>query len=176
MVTNSTLLCIHKDPAQLSSLREQGYDLVTATNGSEGLRLFMSRTVDAIVVEYHLGLLDGATIATSIKQVRPEVPIIMLADNLELPDGALNSVDAVVTKADGAHFLWATVHFVLNVKPTLPQERKGTTEKATRLSLIAKSGNGLARRHQTLEGVNNERENPFSPRVWRGIRDGTIQF
>ena len=149
---------------------------MTATNGSEGLRLFMSRTVDAIVVEYHLGLLDGATIATSIKQVRPEVPIIMLADNLELPDGALNSVDAVVTKADGAHFLWATVHFVLNVKPTLPQERKGTTEKATRLSLIAKSGNGLARRHQTLEGVNNKRENPFSPRVWRGIRDGTIQF
>jgi DNA-binding response OmpR family regulator len=176
MVTNSTLLCIHRDPAQLSSLKEQGYDLVTATNGSEGLRLFMSRTVDAIVVEYHLGLLDGATIATSIKQVRPEVPIIMLADNLELPDGALNSVDAVVTKADGAHFLWATVHFVLNVKPTLPQERKGTTQNAAHLSLIANSGNALARPHQTPEGVNDEREDPFPPSVWRGIRNGTIQF
>lgn len=75
-----------------------------------------------LMLEYHLGLLDGAAIADAIKQVRPEVPIVMLADDLELPDGALKSVDAIVTKADGAHFLWATVHFVLNVKPALPGE------------------------------------------------------
>jgi DNA-binding response OmpR family regulator len=176
MVTNSTLLCIHRDPAQLSSLREQGYDLVTATNGSEGLRLFMSRTVNAIVLEYHLGLLDGATIANSIKQVRPEVPIIMLADNLELPDGALNCVDAVVTKADGAHFLWATVHFVLNVKRDFVQERKGTSKKAAHLRLVSRPSNVLARRHKAPERENVEKENPFPPRVWRAIRDGTIQF
>jgi hypothetical protein len=40
----------------------------------------------------------------------------MLVDHLELPDGTLKSVDAVVTKADGAHFLWATVHFIFNAK------------------------------------------------------------
>jgi len=111
------LLCIHRDPAQLSLLQENGYELVTATNGSEGLRLLMTRSVDAIVLEYHLGLLDGAAIATKIKRARPQLPIVMLADHLELPNGALKSVDALVTKADGAHFLWATVHFVLNVKP-----------------------------------------------------------
>lgn len=71
----NTLLCIHRDPAQLSLLQENGYELVTATNGHEGLRLFMSRAVDAIVLEYHLGLLNGAVIAAEIKQVRPEVPI-----------------------------------------------------------------------------------------------------
>jgi DNA-binding response OmpR family regulator len=116
MATNNTLLCIHRDPAQLSLLQENGYKLVTATNGSEGLRLLMTRSVDAIVLEYHLGLLDGAVVATEIKKAKPQIPIVMLADHMELPDGALKSVDALVTKADGAHFLWSTVHFLLNAK------------------------------------------------------------
>jgi CheY-like chemotaxis protein len=105
MATHSTLLCIHRNPAQLSSLRERGYELVIATNGSDGLRLVMSRSVDAIVLDYHLGVLDGAAIADEIKQVRPEVPIVMLTDHLELPNGALRSVDALVTRSDGDHLL-----------------------------------------------------------------------
>jgi len=78
--------------------------------------------VDAIVLEYHLGLLDGATVAAELKKVKPGIPIVMVADHLELPEGALNFVDALVTKADGDHFLWATVHFVLNIKPRLRLE------------------------------------------------------
>ena len=124
MAANSTLLCIHRDPAQLAFLREDGYDLITATSGSAGLQLLKSRPIDAIVLEYHLGLVDGAVVAADIKKVKPQLPIVMLADHLDLPDGALKSVDALVIKADGAHFLWATVHFVLNVKPT--QRRDGT--------------------------------------------------
>ena len=122
MADNGTLLCIHRDPAQLSLLQENGYELVTATSGSEGLRLLMTRPVDAIVLEYHLGLLDGAAVAMEIKKAKPELPIVMLVDHLELPYGALKSVDAIVTKCDGAHFLWATVHFILNVKPN-PREQ-----------------------------------------------------
>jgi len=116
MGNSATLLCIHRDPAQLSLLQENGYELITATTGGEGLRLLRTRSVDAIVLEYHLGLLDGAVVATEIKKAKPQIPIVMLADHLELPDGALKSVDAIVTKADGAHFLWATVHFILNAK------------------------------------------------------------
>jgi hypothetical protein len=48
----------------------------------------------------------------------------MLADHLELPDGALKSVDALVAKSDGPHFLLATVHFVLNVKPAQSYDGK----------------------------------------------------
>jgi CheY-like chemotaxis protein len=50
-------------------LQGNGYRLLTATNGHDDQRLFMSRSVDAIVLEYHLGLLDGAFIAAEIKQV-----------------------------------------------------------------------------------------------------------
>lgn len=83
----------------------------------DGLRLFMSRPVDAILLEYYLGLLNGAVIAAEIKQVRSKPPIVMLANHVALPDGALKSVGALVAKSDGPHFLLATVHFVLSVKP-----------------------------------------------------------
>jgi DNA-binding response OmpR family regulator len=139
MAANGTLLCIHREPAQLRLLEEHGYKLVTAANGHEGLRLFMSRHVDAIVLEYHLGLLDGATIASEIKQVRPTIPIVMLTEHMELPDDALESVDALVAKDDGPHFLLATVHFVLNVKPAQPNERKVGRQELARVRLARRS-------------------------------------
>src|SRR5579864_1933137 len=113
MTTNNTVLCIHRDPEQLTLLREKGYGLVTATNGSEGLRLLMSRPVDAVVLEYYLGLLDGTVVADEIRRVRPNIPIVMAADPAEWPHEALKSVDTLVDKSAGAHFLWAAVHFLL---------------------------------------------------------------
>ena len=128
MGTNSTLLCIHRDPAQLGLLKEHGYELATATNGRDGLRLFMSRPVDAVVLEHHLCLVEGAAIADQIKQARPDVPVVMLADHMELPAHALKSVDALVVESDGPHFLLATVHFILNVKPGQLREAKQRSE------------------------------------------------
>jgi CheY-like chemotaxis protein len=116
MAANNTVLCIHRDPDQLTLLREKGYGLVTATNGSEGLRLLMSRPVDAVVVEYYLGLLDGTMVADEIRRVRPHIPIVMVADPVELPHEALKSVDTLVDKTAGAYFLWAAVHFLLTTK------------------------------------------------------------
>jgi len=177
MATNSTLLCIHRDPAQLSLLQENGYELVTATNGSEGLRLLMSRPVDAIVLEYHLGLLDGAVVAAEIKKVKPQIPIVMLAEHLELPDGALKSVDALVTKSDGAHFLWATVHFVLNVKPTLSDEATLRAHAPVRHRGPGSFRSGSNPSKAKLgQPATDERDAPFSPTVWKSITDGGLKF
>jgi CheY-like chemotaxis protein len=139
MPTSNTLLCIHREPAQLSLLQENGYQLVIATNGSDGLRLFKSRSVDAIVLEYQLGLLDSTVIADEIKQARPEIPIVLLTEHLELPNGALKSVDALVTKADGAHFLLAAVHFMLNVRPAQRRDAKLRAAKSLRLPAACRS-------------------------------------
>lgn len=177
MATNSTLLCIHQDPSQLTLLQENGYHLVIASNGLEGLRLLMSRPVDAIVLEYHLGLLNGATVADAIKKAKPQLPIVMLADNLELPEGALKSVDALVTRSDGPHFLWATVHFVLSVKPM--QRREGTlrAQKAAHLRRTGKSREDRNRRQSDApQSIVSTEDVPFSPGVWRGIRTGRINF
>jgi len=176
MVANSTLLCIHRDPGQLSLLQENGYELLTARSGSEGLRLLMSQPVDAIVLEYHLGLLDGGAVADEIKKVKPQLPIVMLVDHLELPYGALKSVDALVTKSDGAHFLWATVHFVLNVKPT--QRREGPlATKAAHLRRAGRPTDGEKERQaHAPESAAGARVVPFAAEIWRGIKNGTIRF
>ncbi len=174
MPTGSTLLCIHRDPTQLSSLRENGYKLVTATNGHDGLRLFMSQAVDAIVLDYHLGLLDGLVVASQIKQVRPKVPIVLVVDSLELPEGALKSVDAVVAKSDGPHFLWAAVDFVVNVKPTrsFDQEVNAASEQEPRRSTTSCHKG----ERKALAAAQRDKNTPFTPGLWQSILDGTIRF
>ena len=87
-----------------------------------------------------------------MKKVKPQVPVVMLTDHLELTEGTLKSVDALVTKSDGPHFLWATVHFILNVKPPQNLEEK-----------LSKSNTGTSALR-------------FSLRVWQSIRNGTAQF
>ena len=166
MPANSALLCIHRDPAQLSLLSEHGYDLATATTGSDGLKLFMSRPVDAVVLEYHLGLMDGAAIANEIKRVRPEVPIVMVVDHVELPVDALKSVDAVVVKSDGPDFLVATLHFVLHVKPAQRQENRLRSETPAHLRCAA----------NRAQLATDRKEAPFSREVWRSIQNGSVQF
>ncbi len=116
MVAARSLLCIHRDPAQLSLLKEKGFSLLTATHVSQGLRLLASKPVDAVILECHLGLLDGAAVADEIKKVRPRLPVVMLAENLELPEGALKSVDALVTNCDGPRFLLEAIHTLLQAK------------------------------------------------------------
>jgi DNA-binding response OmpR family regulator len=176
MAANSTLLCLHPDPAQLSLLKQNGYELVTASTGSDGLRLFMSRPVDAIVLDCQLGLLDGATVATAIKQIKPEVPVIMLVEDLELPEDALKSVDALVAKSDGPHFLLATLHSVLSLNRARHQrERKAQTP--VRLRHLGKlSGGPETQQAGSAESGTDEKASPFSPKVWRSIWDGTIEF
>ena len=116
MAANATVLCIHRDPLPLNLLSEKGYGVVTASSGCEGLRLLMTQPVHAVVLEYYLGLLDGAIVADEIKQVRPHLPVVMVADPMALPHGALKSVDTLVDKSDEPHFLWAALHFLLNTK------------------------------------------------------------
>lgn len=177
MGINSTLLCIHRDPAQLSLLKESGYELVTATNAPDGLRLFMSQPVDAVVLEHQLGLLDGSVLAAEIKRVRPKVPIVMLVDHLELPDGALKSVDAIVAKSDGAHFLWATVHFILNVKPVQLREQTQRAQTPAHLRRPGRSREGAdSGQSNTPQLATEEKDAPFSLRVWQSVQDGTVQF
>jgi len=62
----------------------------------------------------HPGLVHGAVVADEIRRARPEVPIVMVADPVELPHTALKSVDTLVETSAGAHFLWAAVHFLFD--------------------------------------------------------------
>jgi CheY-like chemotaxis protein len=171
----STLLCIHRDPSQLSLLKQNGYELLTAATSREGLRLFMSRDVDAIVIDYHLGLLDGAIVAAEIKQVRPQVPIVMLANPLELPPEALNSVDAVVPRSAAPQSLWAAVHFVLNMEPrkNFVSTAKLRSRQKHRWGAAGRSRNGRSKLEPFVQA---DETAAFSADLWQRIFNGTVQF
>jgi CheY-like chemotaxis protein len=176
MATN-TLLCIHGDPAELTLLQEHGYELLTATNGHEGLQLFMTQPVDAIVLDYRLGLLDGGIVAAAIKNVKPQMPIIMLAEDTNLPAAALDSVDALVAKSDLAHSLVDTVHSLLNERPARGYHAKLSVAAQVQLPRLGRAWDGVERRQSNLPQVaTDEKQLPFSRKLWRTIRNGTVQF
>ena len=177
MGRDNTLLCIHRDPAQLSLLAQSGYELVTAATGSDGLRFFMSHDVDAIVLDYQLGLLDGGVVATEIKKIKPQMPIVMLAENLELPYNALQSVDALVVESDGSHFLLEAVRSVLNVKPARRREGELQSKTPGQLRDAGMSRDGAERRQANIVALAmSDRDAPFTREVWRAIWNGSIEF
>lgn len=165
MPATGTLLCIHRDPSQLSLLlKDKGYGLITASNGSDGLRILMLNAVDAVVIEY-LGLLNGAVVADVVKQVRPQLPVVMIADPMELPAGALKSVDVVVAKSDGPCCLLESIHSVLQA--VRAPQHDGMVKDRTRQEHREASLCGKTRRS---EG------SPFSKELWKHIRNGTVGF
>jgi CheY-like chemotaxis protein len=170
MATSGTLLCIHRDPVQLKTLKDHGYRVLTATNGHDGLRLFMTRPVDAIVLEYHLGFLDGGVVAATIKKVLPQVPIVMLLDHLDVPDDIFKSVNMVVAKCDGDQFLVSAVKSVLSTRPVPRDQAEPSrfSEKQPRVQ-------------SPLENYDpksdaEDKNRPFSQEIWEGILNGTVKF
>jgi DNA-binding response OmpR family regulator len=175
MTASKTLLCIHRDPSQLDVLRDNGYELITATNGCDGLRIFASRPIDGIVIEYYLAFLNGAVVAGEIKRIRPAVPIVMVTEHLELPDGALKSVDALVVKSDGSAFLLAVVHFWLNIKPGQHDLGATRTRKLHRSKLRDVVASPQAN-HFPSSDDRTDADAAFTPEIWHDIRNGIIQF
>ena len=118
----------------------------------------------------HLGFLDGGMVATEIKKFPPKIPILMVIDHLEVPDGALKSADVVVAKFDGDYFLLSAIRSVLADKPVL----QGKTKRACR------TGNSpaidtLATGARSQPAVPNANV-PFSPEEWQSILNGTVKF
>ena len=137
----------------------------------------MSQPVDAIVLDYQLGLLDGGIVAAAIKKVKPQLPIVMLAEYMDIPVAALNSVDAVVAKSDLANSLLETVQSVLNASPARGYHTKLRVDTLGHISHMGKSWDGAERRQANLAHLAADQEQlPFSRKLWRSIRNGTIQF
>jgi DNA-binding response OmpR family regulator len=125
----------------------------------------MSPSVDAVVLDYELSLLPGTAVAAEMTKVKPRVPIVMLTDHLQLTDSTLKSVDALVTKSDGPHFLWATVQFILNVTPAQHLEGRLRNQTPARLRRPASHGRGgTAARPTLFKLASDQKALPFFAR------------
>ena len=60
------------------NLVEEGYEVKWAKDGKEGLSLFESDQFDLIVLDIMLPYLNGFEISQKIREVDPQLPILML--------------------------------------------------------------------------------------------------
>lgn len=90
-------------------LESFGYTVLTAPSGCEGLQLASIHSVDIVVVDYFMPEMNGQEVATEIRRLRPQAPIIMLSGARDVPEQALKFVDAFVVKDRLASQLLPTI-------------------------------------------------------------------
>lgn len=96
------ILCIDDEPTGLMVrkilLQGQGYEVLTALSGPEGLELFVANPVDAVVVDYAMPGMNGDQVAAEMKRLKPSVKILLYSAYVDLPEDALKWVDRRAVK------------------------------------------------------------------------------
>jgi response regulator RpfG family c-di-GMP phosphodiesterase len=91
------ILCIDDEPIGLEVrkmlLQFKGYEVITALNGEEGMRLFQANPIEAVVIDYSMPGTTGDKIAAEMKRLKPNVKILLLSAYVDLPEEALKCVD-----------------------------------------------------------------------------------
>jgi CheY-like chemotaxis protein len=97
-----TILCIDDEPIGLRVrkllLEREGYEVLTAQGGDEGLDIFRSHLIGAVVLDYSMPGMNGAEVAARMKSLKPEVKILLLSAYVDLPEDALRWVDGRAVK------------------------------------------------------------------------------
>ena len=80
----ATILCIDDEASGLHArklvLESEGYDVIEARSGREGIQVFQAQPkVDLVILDYWMAGMNGTTTAQEIKRINPKVPIIMLS-------------------------------------------------------------------------------------------------
>jgi CheY-like chemotaxis protein len=98
----SSVLCIDDEPSILKVrkllLESAGYFVLTASSGKEGLDIFRSNLVDAVVVDFSMPDIDGGMVAARVKEIKPRIPVIMLSAYPGVQATINGVVDAFIKK------------------------------------------------------------------------------
>lgn len=112
------ILCIDDEPTGLlirkAVLECQGYRVLTATSGPEGLELFAANPVQAVVLDYAMPGMDGGKVAAEMKRRDPNVKILMYSAYVDLPAQAVACVDAQGVKGMPPDAFVAEIHKLLH--------------------------------------------------------------
>jgi CheY-like chemotaxis protein len=96
------VLCIDDYQTALAAwclyLQGEGYCVTGASSPQEGLEIFATQQVDAVVLDYAMPDFTGDAVAASMKKMKPDVPIIMFSGVSETDVSVGNQVDAFVEK------------------------------------------------------------------------------
>src|SRR6266480_6790123 len=96
-----TVLCVDNAPTALQSVLEsQGYRVLVVKSGAQGIDMFNSQAVDAVVLDYWMNDMSGLQVARQMRQLNRTVPIIILSAYIELLDESVGLVDVWIRKGE----------------------------------------------------------------------------
>lgn len=98
-------------------LEQSGYEVLEATGGDEGLKLFRSHPVDAVVLDYQMPGMNGDVVAAKMKGINSQIPILLLSAYGPLPPKKLRSVDTFVSKSEPPAILLTHLQDLLGGRP-----------------------------------------------------------
>ena len=98
-------------------LEQNGYQVLEATSGDEGLKLFVDHRVDAVVLDYQMPGMNGDVVAARMKQLKSYIPILLLSAYGPLPEKKLKAVDTFLTKSQGSKVLLSALQDLLTSRP-----------------------------------------------------------
>jgi CheY-like chemotaxis protein len=98
-------------------LEQSGYEVLEASGGDEGLKLFRSRPVDAVVLDYQMPGMNGDVVAAKMKSINSQVPIMLLSAYGPLPKNKLTSVDSFLSKSQPPNILLTALREMLSDRP-----------------------------------------------------------
>jgi len=97
-------------------LESEGYQVLSARNGVEGLEVFSRERIDAVITDQVMPGIDGVQVAKEIKKQKPALPVIMLSALQARPDDARSVVDAFVVKGQAPAVLLDTLASHLHLR------------------------------------------------------------
>jgi CheY-like chemotaxis protein len=114
----ATILCIEDHwkglIARKMMLEKNGYEVLEASGVDEGLKLFLSRNVDAVLLDYQMPGMNSDAIAQKMKRINSHVPIMLLSAYGPLPKKKLRSVDSFLTKSQPENVLLSKLQGLLD--------------------------------------------------------------
>ncbi len=114
------LLCIDDSQAVLDYerrvLERSGYIVVTEVSARRGLRLATIFSFDAILLDYQMPEMNGHQLASEIRRLRPDTPVVMFSGS-DIPEETRQLVDAVVPKTESPSELLPTVSRLCEQSP-----------------------------------------------------------
>lgn len=79
-------------------LERAGYRVLIAQDGPNGLEVFENEPVDIVILDYSMPGMHGGEVATRMRKIKPNVPILLLSAYVGLPLEVTSLVDLYMTK------------------------------------------------------------------------------
>jgi DNA-binding response OmpR family regulator len=148
------ILVVEDEPNMVVGLRDnfefEGYEVITARDGVEGLQLALEESPDLVVLDVMMPRMSGLEVCKQLRAQRASIPIIMLTARGQEVDKVVGlelGADDYVTKPFSIRELLARVKAVLRRTSVVPKELDqhsfGDIEVDLRRCRVVRSGKAL---------------------------------